>query len=147
MKPRDPRKKVLMRAEVQAGASWTDACILDVSSRGLGLQSAEPPPPGSYVEVRSGSHTVVARVMWATQHRFGLKAQDPVLMSAIASGSAPCPVKTRPVPGNDAPWFGKSVEFVGLALAVGAAALLLADMAGKTLSEPLSQVQPALARD
>lgn len=83
MKPREPRHKVLVRARVKSGAGWHDACILNVSSRGLLLQAADPPLTGSYLEIRRGALVIVARVMWTKSHRFGVKSQDRLPVDAI----------------------------------------------------------------
>jgi hypothetical protein len=90
MKPREPRQKVLIRARIKAGAAWHDGCILNVSSRGLLLQAADPPARGSYLEIRRGALVIVARVMWTNHHRFGVKSQDALPIDAIVGdGEAP----------------------------------------------------------
>ena len=74
MTAREPRLKVLVRARIKAGATWHDACILNISSRGMLMQAGVPPVRGSYLEIRRGPVLVVARVMWTKQHRFGVKS-------------------------------------------------------------------------
>ncbi len=83
MKQREPRHKVLVRARIKAGPGWHDGCILNISSRGMLMQAADPPPRGSYLEIRRGALVIVARVMWTNRHRFGVKAQDPLPIDAI----------------------------------------------------------------
>ena len=83
MKPREPRQKVLVRARMKSGAGWHDTCILNVSSRGLLMQAADPPVTGSYLEIRRGALVIVARVMWTKSHRFGVKSQDELPIDAI----------------------------------------------------------------
>lgn len=68
---------------MKAAADWHDACILNISSRGMLLQAAEPPVRGSYLEIRRGPFVIVARVMWAKSHRFGVKSQDVLPIDAI----------------------------------------------------------------
>lgn len=68
---------------MKSGTGWHDACILNVSSRGLQLQAADPPGKGSYLEIRRGALVIVARVMWTKSHRFGVKSQDPLPIDAI----------------------------------------------------------------
>jgi hypothetical protein len=67
---------VFVKARIRVGGSWGDVCVRDISSRGLLLQAANVPPRGSYIEVRRGRHSVVARVVWASDERFGVLAQD-----------------------------------------------------------------------
>lgn len=83
VKPREERQKVLIRARMRSGVSWHDVCILNLSGRGLGIQSAEPPPRGTYVEICRGSQIVLARVMWAKGHRAGLHSQDIIAVRAL----------------------------------------------------------------
>lgn len=103
MKPREPRRKTLVRARMNAGEAWHDACILNISSSGLGMQAASPPPRGAYLEIRRGLHVIVGRVMWSREHRFGIRAQDrlPVDLladnpeAALPQGACPRPVERR----------------------------------------------------
>ena len=68
---------------MRIGAAWSDACILNISTRGLMIQSAAPPPPGAYLELRRGARIIIARVMWSKHHRSGLSTQDPLEVEAI----------------------------------------------------------------
>ena len=74
-KAREERLKVLLRARMLIGASWTEVCIVNITSRGLGLQAANPPRRGEYVEIRRGAHVIIGRVAWSGAHRFGIAAQ------------------------------------------------------------------------
>ena len=88
MKPREDRRKVMLSARMRSGASWHDACILNMSSRGLMLQTAVRTERGAYLEVRRGPHVIVARVIWTGQQRVGLKAQDRLSVDAIVTEQA-----------------------------------------------------------
>ncbi len=88
MKPREDRRKVMLSARMRSGASWHDACILNMSSRGLMLQTAARTERGAYLEVRRGPHVIVARVIWTGQQRVGLKAQDRLSIEAIVTEQA-----------------------------------------------------------
>jgi len=70
---------------MRVGSAWNDVSIVDISSRGLALHAADPPPRGSYLEVRRGRHVIVARVVWAQQQKLGLRRQDPLAIDAIIS--------------------------------------------------------------
>ena len=87
MKPRAPRRKVLVGAQIRQSAGWDDVQILDLSTRGLQIRSPAPPPKGSYVEVRRGHHVIVGRVVWTEGGRAGLATQDPLPVDAIAGDS------------------------------------------------------------
>ncbi|MEO8142433.1 MAG: hypothetical protein ABI617_07225 [Sphingomicrobium sp.] len=68
---------------MKAGPVWQDTCILNISSRGMLMQAADPPVSGSYLEIRRGALVIVARVMWTKTHRFGVKTQDTLPIDAI----------------------------------------------------------------
>lgn len=68
----------MIKARVRAGATWTDACILNLSARGMLVRAARRPARGSYLEIRRGAHVIIARVVWAKPDRFGVQTQDPV---------------------------------------------------------------------
>lgn len=70
---------------MRAGSSWSGVSLLNLSSRGALAQADIPPPKGSYIEVRRGSHVLVARVMWAEQERFGFRTQDPISIDALVA--------------------------------------------------------------
>ena len=84
LKLRAPRQKVLIRARMRISAGWNDACILNISERGVMVRAASPPPrQGSYVELRRGARIIIGRVMWAKQDRFGLTTQDELDVDSI----------------------------------------------------------------
>ena len=84
LKLRAPRQKVLIRARMRISAGWNDACILNISERGLLIRAASTlPRRGSYVELRRGARIIIGRVMWAGQDRFGLSTQDELDVESI----------------------------------------------------------------
>lgn len=88
-KPREARQKVVLPARMRLGGQFSDVCIRDISSRGMMLQAANPPPQGSYVEIYRSAHTIVARVVWSRERRFGIQSQDKMHVAEIISVSAP----------------------------------------------------------
>jgi hypothetical protein len=84
LKLRAPRQKVLIRARMRISAGWNDACILNISERGLMIRAASAPPRhGSCVELRRGARIIIGRVMWADEDRFGLSTQDQLDVESI----------------------------------------------------------------
>jgi hypothetical protein len=84
LKVRAPRLKVLIPARVRISAGWNDACILNISERGLMIRAASAPPRrGSCVELRRGARIIIGRVMWAEQDRVGLATQDVLDVESI----------------------------------------------------------------
>ena len=79
----------MITARMRHGNAWSDASILNISSRGLLLHSAAPPARGSYVEVRRGAHVIVGRVVWANANRFGVRAQDRLVIDSLVANASP----------------------------------------------------------
>lgn len=67
---------------------WVDVRIRNVSSRGLLIQSAAPPPRGSYVEIFKARHTIVARVVWSNDQRFGIHTRERLDVGALVGEAA-----------------------------------------------------------
>src|SRR3569623_912369 len=88
LKSREPRLTVTVPTRLRMGASWSDACILNVSSRGVLIHTPQPPQRGSYGEVRRGDQGIIGRVMWSKGSRAGLRAQDRVPVEAIVTNKA-----------------------------------------------------------
>jgi hypothetical protein len=143
---------------MRAGASWQDVCILNQSLHGLGIQAAEPPERGTYVEIRRGQHVIVARIAWKKGHRAGIRSQDPIFLQALlVDAAAPardpahdCRVERRSAPRSSAEAHARSrrmarafelvsVGLVGLVLAVSAFG-----MVEQALARPLQHIRMAL---
>lgn len=89
LKKREERVKVLAKARMRDGNAWSDVCLVNLSSRGAGLQCATPPGRGSYVEIKRGSNVViVGRVAWSNGHRFGIRTQDVIWVNAVLNDVA-----------------------------------------------------------
>src|SRR3954469_20277596 len=71
---RELRRRVVLPARIRTESGWGDACILNISSRGLLIHSGQAPAEGSTVELRHGVHAVTARVVWSDGPRVGLCA-------------------------------------------------------------------------
>jgi hypothetical protein len=164
VKPREPRRNVMLTARMRHGEAWSDACILNISSRGLLLHAADPPSRGTFIEVRRGAYVIVARVIWAKTDRFGVCAQDRLAIDALVankpSSNQPLGradgtnVERRARPRSDRlEWRysrsrekGQALQFacvVGLGLGLAACAY---EAVTETLSKPLSLVSRQLAK-
>jgi hypothetical protein len=160
MKPREPRRKVMLKARLRINAAWHDACILDLSSRGLMIQASEPLRGGSYIEVRRGRHVIVARVMWSRDRRCGLLTQDALPTDAIIAEpdqSAGKPIvagedrrverapPSRAFVHEQSRWRSRAFEFTLVALLGGACGTFAYSAVSDALSRPLATVELALA--
>jgi hypothetical protein len=158
---REPRRKVLIKARMRVGASWSDACILDLSSRGMLVQSRSIPQRGNYLEIRRGRHVVVARVVWSLDQRFGVQTQEPVCAddllretdnSSIGAQPFSATVERRSTNRPTAAHHeasrrrGRTYEFGSLILFGVAAAFILLATIDKLLGRPLDALETALAQ-
>ena len=152
---------MLIRVRMQAGAGWSDACVLNLSPRGLGLQGPSAPQIGSYVELRRGRHVIIGRIVWAKYHRFGVRTQDRVPMESLirepevlCDDMAPPPdapvfdrrvaMRAAAVRHDDSRIFARGFEFISIAMLGVAAALLASSGVSKAVAGPLSQISTAL---
>jgi PilZ domain-containing protein len=154
-KSRELRRRVVLPARMRFGASWSDACILNLSSRGLLIHTSRPAPTGSQIELRRGEHIIVARVVWRDGAKAGLRAEDRVPVEEIVTlgqsqafqitaGRAPVERRKYPRPEDQHRLRGKAIEFasvvaIGASLAGGAAMLV-----EQAFARPLAMVEAAL---
>lgn len=144
-------------ARVRLGARWGDACILNVSARGLLIHTPEPPKRGSYVELRRGDQVIIGRVMWSSGSRAGLRAQDRVPVEAIVTAKAAQSLRLTAQPGvlierrrtprspERSRQRGRAIEFASLAAIGATLSIAVFSMVAQALAHPLSQVGVALA--
>ena len=166
MKPREARRKALVRGRMRLGATWRDVNILNISSRGLLLHAAPPPERGTYVEVRRGPHVIVARVVWSSQERFGVQSQDPLRVDDIiseagqstgasakalespAGGERRAAPRERPGLANRherSRQASRMAEFICLSAFGAILAAIVFDAVAEGLGRPISQLSGALA--
>lgn len=153
----------MIRARVRMDSCWSDACILNLSKRGMLVRAPQVPARGSYLEIRRGAHFIVARVVWSSPDRFGVHTQDPVpAEELIRDPDGPLPpakpgevgfserrAQSRPREEKHeaSRRKGRAMEF-GVSIAIGAiGALLIGESIGGTFAVPLDLAQAALAAD
>src|SRR5215469_8033663 len=143
-KPRELRRRVVVPARLRHGAAWSDACILNISSRGLMIHTGRQIAKGTQVEVRRGDHVIIARVMWRDGGRAGLRAEDRVPVEEIMTlGQSPTLQLTAgPVERRKHPRSGERSRLQGRAMEFGAVIAISASLA----VAGLSMVQAAFAR-
>ncbi|HJP67453.1 MAG TPA: PilZ domain-containing protein [Sphingomicrobium sp.] len=74
----ETRRQVVIPARLRSGAQWSDACILNISQRGMMIHSGFAGPRGSTIELCRGDHVIVARVVWRDGARAGLHSDERV---------------------------------------------------------------------
>lgn len=164
MERREPRLSILIQSEVRSDATWRNAWIFNLSTRGMALQASSPPARGTYIEVRRGQHTIVARVVWVNGARFGVRSQDPVPVEAMLCNLEPLKAvcrdardrqgakRTRAVPSiscqhEKSRMTGRAFEFACLVALGGSAALVAVGLCKQALERPLASLGAALAQD
>lgn len=154
---RELRWRVVVPARVRAGAQWSDACILNLSSRGLLIHSAHPAPKGSAIQIVRGDHLIVARVIWSKGRQSGLRSDELVpveeIMSLkhsrslqlIASGGFYRDRRKQPRGVADDPRLsGRAMEFLAVGAIAASLAIGLLAMVEQALSRPLASASAAL---
>ena len=157
-RPRELRRRVVMTARMRSGAQWSDASILNISSRGMMIHSGHAGPLGTMVEIRRGDHVIIAQIVWRDGARAGLRSDEklPVdqILSLAQSGnlrlvaSEGARIEHRKQPRSeriDARSWGRAFEFVctiaiGLVLAAG-----IWDLCERAFASPFGQIDKALA--
>lgn len=167
VRQREQRFRVLAPCQMNHGGVWIDACIHDVSSRGVLVASDRAPERGAYVDIRRGSLIIIGRVIWRKGRFFGVRTQDQLSPQALlpdprrtgraglsreaASGSRQSRPHDRLVAeGRTARrvergrHVAKFLQFGVLASVGAAAAAFLAVQAYEMLSRPLSSAGATL---
>ena len=147
---------------MRSGASWSDACILDISSRGMLVRASNVPSRGSYLEIRRGSYVIVARVVWANADRFGVQTQELVPTadlinnpdrpatspkaddaSLVERRSSARPTASR---FEASRWRARALEFCAFASIGAAGAMAALGAVDELLAKPLGLVETALKK-
>ena len=83
----EPRIKAQIRVRLRDSGPDREACILDISSRGLLLTAARPPVRGEIVELVTGADSLVGQIKWTSDRRFGIVLRERIdVMALIANG-------------------------------------------------------------
>jgi hypothetical protein len=146
---------VVVPARLRHGASWTDACILNISSRGLMIHTGRPISRGAEVELRRGDHVIVARVVWREGGRAGLRSeerlpiedivtlgQSPALQLTAANGER----RKHPRPEDRSRIQARAIEFGGVLVIAAVLAGAGFTMVESAFARPLAAVAAALGR-
>jgi hypothetical protein len=162
-KPREPRRVVLVTCRMRYDNGWADLTICNLSSRGLMAKCADPPPRGTFVEVRRGAVCVVGQVRWTYAGRLGIRTQEQIDVDGLL-GEAPAktsgtqerrqgsrgeergkPKETSAALAERSRRWGRLFDWIVVtAIAIGSAGLLVSQV-HSILSAPLDQVRTALA--
>jgi len=81
----------MVPVRIRQDTKWSDASIRNVSSRGMMLVMDDPPPKGSFIEIRRQQAVMVGQVRWSGKGRCGIRTQDVVPVSYLTSKVASAP--------------------------------------------------------
>lgn len=143
----------MIRAMLRDGGAEREACLLDLSSRGLMASVSETPKRGTFVELTVGRHSLVGQVQWSEGRRFGMKLRERIDVLAVIGNEAgptaleaarkargrPSPEATFAYSRHVAQGFAYGVLIAGVATG----AVLAAQLVTRSLA-PLHAVSAAL---
>lgn len=148
--------RVVTSARMRCGAAWSDVCIVNLSTRGVGLQGPRAPGRGTYVELRRGSNVlIVGCVVWSEGQRFGVRTQDPIWIDGVlrdaGSQNAPTPEwrerRAMPRSGSAAArsaMRGRALQFGFLVLGGVGAMVMLGALVDSALARPMQSISTVL---
>ena len=81
------RRLTFIKAKLRKGDGWQDVQIGNISSSGLLVRLADPPPVGQTVEVRHRGCRVIGDVVWQARSRIGVRSHGPIDVDALVADS------------------------------------------------------------
>lgn len=156
---RESRRKTALAARMRVDGAWCDATVLNMSSRGVMIRTAQPMRAGTYLEIRRGTDlTIVGRVVWSNGPYAGVRAQDVIDVEATActpgtgarsaSAGDRRSATRRPenpsVQAERSRQIGVFLQYGAMAAAVTFAALIAASFVSDVLGGAFDQVRRAL---
>jgi hypothetical protein len=158
---REPRRTVRIGVRLKDDAGWSDAQILNVSSRGIMALCQDPPRRGSYVEIRRGTYMMIGRVAWTGTDRIGVHVRERIVIEDLLLPVTPGRKAPRPVgevqmrvcerrkPSMEeraaaSVRFARAFDFAAIAIVAVGLAVLASGMAAQAFGSPMAQVETAL---
>jgi hypothetical protein len=149
--PREWRRRVIISVRMRAGASWSDASILNISSRGVMLRTVNPLVPGTTIELRKGDQRIVGRIVWRDGLRAGLCSEEILPVADFtfhsAERAAQIPATTLRSGGRRADQSrikARLMEFGSIVLIAVCLGGTMANLVWQYLDAPLAEIGAAL---
>lgn len=153
-KLRELRQRVILPTRLRAASGWTDACILNVSSRGLLVRAPGLTAKGSTVELWHGEIVIIARVVWNAGGRAGLCTEQPVPIDYIATVAGRAfersaegrdrEPRAAPRTTDDHRLRARTIQFASVLLIAAAFAASIYPMLHASFARPLRAIEAAL---
>jgi len=155
-RPRELRRRVMLPARVRTTAGWSDACILDLSSRGAMVRANFIALEDGSIELWHGDHAITARIVWRDGLKAGVQAAEPIPVEEILSSSAGPPL--QPAARSDrvvdrrkrrrtydrSRIKGRAFEFASVATIAATLGLGFSSWLYEALAQPLALITRAL---
>jgi hypothetical protein len=155
-RPRELRRRVMLRARLREASGWNDICILNVSSRGL-MINGPIPVKDDEVELWHGERLIIATVVWRKGTRAGLQAAGRVDVDEIlalsnspslrlTAGSWPEVDRRRtPRASPDQRARGRALEYAGLVIIAATLAVAALGLVERAFAGPIGLVSAVLS--
>ena len=147
----------MLRARMRASSGWSDACILNVSSRGVMINAPSVVAlQGNVIELWHGEHVIVGQVVWRKGTRAGLQAEQRIPVDDIlalshspalqlTAGAWPhTERRKRPRDGELSRLQGRAVEFAGVIAIAGVLAMSAFTLFEQAFGRPMRYVEAAI---
>ena len=155
-RPRELRRRVLLAARMRAAAGWTDACILNLCSRGMMINANAAALRSDTIELWHQDHVIVATVVWRKGTKAGLRTENPIPVDEImalsrapslrltAEHGQPIERRKRPRSHEDSRTRGRSFEFLSVTIIAVLLASAVFATIEQTFARPLLAIRAAL---
>ena len=145
----------MLPARIRLGDAWSDACILNISSRGLMIHSGRGVMQGSLVELRRGEQIIIGRVVWRNGSRAGLQCDGRLPVDEILSLSQAASLQLTAVGGkrverrkkprhDESRMRARAMEFASVAVIAACLGAGLFAMVEQAFARPIAIVESAL---
>ena len=143
---------MLARARLRGSGQEQDACIVNVSSRGLAATADNPPRRGEIVEIKVGDNQLVGEVKWSDMRRFGVALRERISVISLISGDSDGVTlkhkeavrKQKARASADRSNISRKIQFLVFMAAGAAATLVVADFVGDSM-QSLGEAKAAMA--
>jgi hypothetical protein len=148
------RTRTMLRATLRDGSVERDACVLDLSHRGLMATATPAPRRGAYIQLIVGRHALDGQVQWSEGRRFGVRLRQRIDVLAVLGNEAGPTLLKAAQQARGRPSFEARAAYArhvaqgftyGIFIAVAAAGAGLAgQLVHDGLSAPFAKVEAAL---
>lgn len=153
-KDREDRTRTMLRATLRDDRAERDACVLDLSHRGLMATATPAPKRGAYIQITIGRHQIDGQVQWSEGRRFGMRLRERIDVIAVLGNEAGPTLLKAAQKARGKPSFEARAAFArqvaqgftfGIFIAVaGAGAGAAGRLVYHSLSVPFDQIEQVL---